>query len=100
MSDEIDHTVALDLGTHFEIHLARLSHHETDYTIQQLLPALNATKTLTELSISLGWAGDYDPTPLNNRLFVEPLCHCIANLRHQNDHHPLQTRAFHDTDMD
>ena len=95
-----DRTGALNFGTHFCIDLASLSRHATEYTIQQLLPALNATTTLRCLSISFGVAGEYDPTPLNNRLFVEPLCRCIANLRLQNGRHRLRTMAFYGVDED
>ena len=82
----------LDFGTLFEIDFHSLWKRESSYTVQQLITALNGTTTLTELSVNFE---NFEPMDGNNqRAIVDPLCCCIANLRLQNEHHPLRKLAL------
>ena len=67
-----------DLGTEFELHLGALADNEASYTVAQLVTALETTTTLTKLTV-YGGSG-----------VCEPLCQCLANLRLQNEDHPLK----------
>ena len=86
----------LDLGTEFQIDFRSLSRSETSYTVHQLTTALEATTTLTELGLLI--EEDFEPGAGNNQsAIVDPLCRCIANLRLQNEHHPLRSLVLVDT---
>ena len=78
-------------GTHFWLKLTTLASNHADFKVRQLVTALNATTTLTELTIIGGRYEIYEPPPSHRHRVVEPLCRCLANLRLQNEHHPLQT---------
>ena len=78
----------LDLGTNAVANLEGLSRNSERYTIEQLIFALNTTTLLTTLNVHFN---NYAPTPENNRLIIDPLCRCIANLRQHNPNHPLRT---------
>ena len=78
----------LDLGTNAVANLEGLSRNSERYTIEQLIFALNTTTLLTTLNVHFN---NYAPTPENNRLIIDPLCRCIANLRSHNPNHPLRT---------
>ena len=80
-------TEALDLGREFRIDLGDLSLNR-GWTINQLIASLEATTTLTKLTI---WVSGFESTPDNKRRIIEPLCRCIANLRSHNPNHPLRT---------
>ena len=83
---------ALDLGTQFWLDIGN----QTDITVAQLITALNATTTLTRLVVSC-----YDSSVnVDSRRVVEPLCRCLADLRLQNEHHPLKAIHFHYLDSD
>ena len=82
---------ALALGTDFRINLAALSKKEAPYTVDQFITALEATTTLTELRVDLGFGSPFEPTAEHNRLIFAPLCRSIADLHHRNEHHPLKT---------
>ena len=90
---------ALDLGTQFGVSILELASDEASYTVQQLISALNATTTLTTLTVDSAPFVDQLP-PLSHSGVVEPLCQCLANLRLQNEHHPLQTVEIFDIDSD
>jgi hypothetical protein len=87
----------LNLETTFQIFLMELANNHEDYTVQQLITALKATTTLTTLWV-YGGPASYEPTPLLYRRVVEPICRCIANLRLQNEHHPLKAVEFSDVE--
>ena len=92
---------ALDLGTEFEFGLTELSDNRERYTVAQLITALEATTTLTELTVfgHRPFPDDiYAPRPPSNVQVVEPLCRCVANLRGQNKEHPLNAVKFHKVD--
>jgi hypothetical protein len=76
------------LGADFDLYLDNLVHNRGRFTIEQFIAALQATSTLTKLSI---WFPPHEPMPGNNRHVVETLSHCIANLRRHNQNHPLRT---------
>ena len=80
----------LALGTDFSIDLRALSHNQARYSVEQLIAALEASTTLTELRVDLGVGNSFEPTAENSRRIVAPLCRCIANLRLQNEQHPLK----------
>ena len=68
---------ALDLGTEFEFGLTELSDNRERYTVAQLITALEATTTLTELTVfgHRPFPDDiYAPRPPSNVQVVEPLC--------------------------
>ena len=81
------------LGTEFRFDLASLADNEASYTVAQLIAALETTTILTTLTV-LG-DPDNEPPPHSNRDIVEPLCWCLANLRLQNEQHPLQKIQFY-----
>jgi hypothetical protein len=56
--------------------------------IEQFIAALNATTTLTELRFCTSWP--WKSTSENSRRVIVPLCRCIANLRRNNQNHPLR----------
>ena len=86
--------------THFRIELMKLAENRASYTIQQLITALEATTTLTELSVD-GNRRRREPPPLSiRRVLVEPICQCLANLRLLNEHHPLQEVDFYNVHPD
>ena len=87
----------LDLGTEFTIFPMELAENRVRYTVQQLISALEKTKTLTKLVVYCD--RDCEP-PLIHRRIVDPLCRCIANLRVQNEHHPLKEMHFQTNDSD
>ena len=87
---------ALDLGTEFEFDLLTLSNNFDTFTVQQLITALEATTTLTKLTV-YNDRDVYQPHFPRLRV-VEAICRCLANLRLQNEHHPLQTVEFEDVD--
>ena len=78
---------ALDLGREFRIDLDDLSLNR-GWTINQFIASLEATTTLTKLTI---WVSAFESTPDNKRRIIDPLCRCIANLRSHNPNHPLRT---------
>ena len=83
-------TAPLDLGSFCIVRLLWLTfdtHSEQLFTIEQLIASLEATTTLTKLSVEFS---GFESTPENNRRFLEPLCRCIANLRQHNQNHPLR----------
>jgi hypothetical protein len=87
----------LDLEDSFWLELGDLSNNEESFTIEQFIAALEATTTLTNLSVRFD---EFVSTPENNRRFIEPLCRCIANLRRHNQNHPLRTLRFYNADND
>ena len=87
-----DENEPLALGTEFWINLDALSKNESGYTVDQFMTALDATTTLTDLRVEFGCS--FEPTADNNRRIVAPLCCCIANLRLQNEQHPLKKLDF------
>ena len=95
------------LGTNFVLELGPLADNLADYTVQQVIAALEATTTLTTLFF-LGRPDDFyededdepPPPPISHRRVLEPLCRCLANLRLQNEHHPLQNIQFFNVDSD
>ena len=78
----------LDLGTNFAVTLREFSNNRAGYTIEQLVAALETTTYLTDLTVCFGL---FAPTAGDNRRIVNMLCHCVSNLRRQNEHHPLRT---------
>ena len=78
----------LALGTDFSIDLRALSNNRSRYTVDQLITALEATTTLTDLRVAFDIS--FNPTAENNRRIFTPLCRSIANLRRRNEHHPLK----------
>ena len=90
---------AFDLGTEFGLNIAELAGNVAGYTIEQLISALNATTTLTKLTVSSDPFLGLTP-PLNIRRVMEPLGRCIANLRNQNEHHPLKAVEFTMVEID
>ena len=95
-SGAMEENDALDLGTRFRINLASLADSRADYTVQQLITALNATTTLTMLMVH----GPAMCEPHIHGPVVERLCRCLANVRLQNKHLPLQAVEFLDVDSD
>ena len=73
----------------FYLSLGKLANDDEFFTIHEFTTALRTTQNLEELQIDFD-DGRYDPIPANNRLMVASLCHCIANLRDHNEHHPLR----------
>ena len=88
---------ALDLGTHFWLHFDALADNQESYTVAQLVTALETTTTLRTLAVS-----SYSSVTVNvnSPRIVEPLCRCLADLRLQNEHHPLKAIHFHYLDSD
>ena len=89
----MDSSAALDLGTDFsfDVYIPCCS-------VQQLITSLNATTTLTTLTVCHSSRGVYGPHI--QRCVVEPLCRCLANLRLQNEDHPLKAIHFLDVNPD
>ena len=83
---------ALDLGTEFFIGLLDLADNRSRYSVPQLLSALNATTSLTELEV-FGYSCFVYKPHVHSRV-VEPICRCLASLRLQNEDHPLKTIDF------
>jgi hypothetical protein len=81
----------LALGTEFPIYFDALSRNEAGYTVEQLITALEATTTLTDLRVDFI---NFDPKAENNHCIVAQLCRCIANLRLPNERHPLKKIKF------
>ena len=77
----------LALGTKFSIDLEALSNNKSPSTVDQLITALESSSTLAELAFDFS---RFKPTTEDNRRIVAPLCRSIANLRLQNEHHPLK----------
>ena len=88
---------ALDLGTHFWLHFDALADNQESYTVPQLVTALETTTTLRTLAVS-----SYSSVTVNvnSPRIVEPLCRCLADLRLQNEQHPLKAIHFHYLDSD
>ena len=89
---------ALDLGSVLTIDPALLAHNREDYTVAQLTTALETTTTLIKLDV-VGHHhtfedGIYRPPPICIRRVVERICQCLANLRLQNQDHPLKEIQF------
>ena len=82
---------ALDLGFNFTIELTALVKNRADYTVQQLITALEETTYLAKLTVR----GPDMCEPLSIQRVVEPLCRCLASLRLQNEHLPLREISFH-----
>ena len=74
----------------FVIDLGALLSGESQLSIEHFTATLETTTTILMLDIVDKKPSFYDPTPDNNRRFFEPLCQCIANLRHSNNDHPLE----------
>ena len=81
---------ALDLGFNFTIELTALVKNRADYTVQQLITALEETTYLAKLTVR----GPDMCEPLSIQRVVEPLCRCLASLRLQNEHLPLREISF------
>ena len=79
--------IIVDFNTKFTINLHTMSHNEEWFTVEQAITALEATTTLTDLNIDFL---HHKPTDQTYREIVEPLCHCISNLRLRNEHCPLR----------
>ena len=94
----MDSNDALDLGDFFWLDIAELAENQTHYTVPQIVTALNATTTLTRLVVDGG--PDYEPRPLSQQRVVEPICQCLANLRLQDEDHPLQAVELRYMDSD
>ena len=73
-----------DLQAHHRWDLSQLPRYAD---IEQYITSLQASTTVTSLWVDFR---DYEPTPENNRRFIEPLCRCLANLRRYNPNHPLR----------
>ena len=87
----------LDLDYKSSLFLHQLSCNRSSYTIEQFIAALEASVTLMILIVDFD---KYYSTPENNRRFIEPLCRCIANLRHHNENHPLRTVKIYKSKKD
>lgn len=70
--------------------LGGLSRNEEGFTIEEFITSLQATTTLKDLNVRFD-GFTVKSTPEINRLFIEPLCRCITNLRCHNQNHPLRT---------
>ena len=79
-----------DLGTSDTIELVDFEDldEEDELNFAGFLAALPVTTTLTSLTVYV--SDTYTPTPESNRRVVEPLCHAIANVRRDNENHPLE----------
>ena len=76
----------LDLGCVFQVDMYQFVDESppAEYTIEQLVAALEATLTLQELEITDLAVFMECATPEHIRRVIEPLCLCLANLRRQN----------------
>lgn len=77
----------MDLGTSFLLNIGMLAYNQEPFTVEEVIAGLNATTTLTTLDV---FVGHYESKSESNRRVIEPLCGCIANLRHHNETHPLR----------
>jgi hypothetical protein len=89
--------LALRTESTFSIELTTLAKNLADFTVQQLITALEATTTLTTLVVR-GPTIMYEP--LSVQRVMESLCRCLANLRRQNEHHPLKAIYLKDVRRD
>ena len=76
----------IDLGKSCRINLYELSCNSERFTIDQFIASLEATTTVTKLSVEFC---DYESTPGNYRRVIEPICRCISDLRQHNPNHTL-----------
>lgn len=85
---------AIDLGTQFEVYLC-WGLNLGEFTIEQFIASLESTTTLIDLTIRF----DYYNAAQNHPV-LDPLCRCLANLRHHNQHHPLRRLTFAQAEWD
>ena len=81
----------LHFGTTTHISLDELAKNTAGFTADQFIASLKATTTLTTIHVT-AFTNAFSNASMHesNRRSIEPICHCIADLRRHNPNHPLR----------